>query len=807
MATPTIRATHAIRRIERAKRRFNVRALGKLYPDLPGPSLAEALLREQRLDRIYEQRMATRLRQGFRRLGLDPTLSAQERQQKEAKLLEQEQRFLRMHIAAAQNRMLREAEMQRLQRSGEQGAYWLIDWSKRTHTADCLAMEGRYWSWDVLGKINPANRHAGCGCRLISIQEARNRGLAVRRGYRSRAMRAATELRESDATPVELVTFVEDYAEFFPHHEQQALCFGCGKRFRRLREDALPTHCGRRMLLGPEPLLEAVIVHVQGYWRKGKSGQTEFVRGYTRRGEGVTVQVPGEIPAIYDADVQALVAAAEKGDLTSVRDAHRNLRKLLSQHAKGETTGPGAEERRLALRTLDRLYRTAVDPTMRRRTVGERVEVGERTTPVPLAPVEQQGVQGAWSKKGSFQWRVPKANVPLASLRKRRIRVREQDDAVVIEVPGGSSRLARQLARNLEIAYPQLRSARQVEPGVLLDDDAPIDIQADEMGKKAWRQAQTRPTVYPGVERDRLGDAAEVLVGDVRDRMLELGLIDQDDSEWHWMTAGGSNTPLDWEIDSMLVEVKGKSWRGVTAGPSVDLPSAPGIGAASDVDEKGQLERKREMLAKRNRERRAQGLGPLKPVIVQMFVDLDNDVSHVVYQPHRGKLSDAYISQRVPQQLVFDLMAGEISPGQVAKARTGSANTWYLGSFRLRLNPTRGDEVGKRHDKAELERVAAQKPAPAAADLVPEGARMDAPVARARAAKPKGPPKSVQVEREVVKLARQVNAGKSDIRSQGELAARVGISQGRVSQILKAAGVKWKPKPRRVEESDLVATH
>jgi hypothetical protein len=46
------------------------------------------------------------------------------------------------------------------------GALWVLDDSKETHTADCLAMAGKVWSWAVLRLVNPANRHPGCGCHL-----------------------------------------------------------------------------------------------------------------------------------------------------------------------------------------------------------------------------------------------------------------------------------------------------------------------------------------------------------------------------------------------------------------------------------------------------------------------------------------------------------------------------------------------------------------------------------------------------------------------------------------------------------------
>jgi len=46
------------------------------------------------------------------------------------------------------------------------GALWVMDYSKETHTNDCVAMAGKVWSWAVLRYVNPTNRHPGCGCSL-----------------------------------------------------------------------------------------------------------------------------------------------------------------------------------------------------------------------------------------------------------------------------------------------------------------------------------------------------------------------------------------------------------------------------------------------------------------------------------------------------------------------------------------------------------------------------------------------------------------------------------------------------------------
>lgn len=92
--------------------------------------------------------------------------------------LARERRLNHIRQVAAERRLFLRIEEASVQSVSPQGAYWLIDPSKRTHTEDCLAMAGHAWSWEVLRKIRPSNRHHQCGCRLIPIQLAKANSMA-----------------------------------------------------------------------------------------------------------------------------------------------------------------------------------------------------------------------------------------------------------------------------------------------------------------------------------------------------------------------------------------------------------------------------------------------------------------------------------------------------------------------------------------------------------------------------------------------------------------------------------------------------
>ena len=92
-------------------------------------------------------------------------------------IVQREKNYNKLRLRATVRRTARIAEhfemrSEDVRNDWEGGALWLMDPTKKEHTLDCLAMEGETWAWGVLRWINPANRHAGCGCKLVPDSNA-----------------------------------------------------------------------------------------------------------------------------------------------------------------------------------------------------------------------------------------------------------------------------------------------------------------------------------------------------------------------------------------------------------------------------------------------------------------------------------------------------------------------------------------------------------------------------------------------------------------------------------------------------------
>jgi len=88
-----------------------------------------------------------------------------------SQIIKREKRFSNLRMASMIKRLDDSIQYENLRLDDPRtdfagGALWQLDESKETHTADCLIMAGKVWSWNVLRYVNPANRHAGCGCTL-----------------------------------------------------------------------------------------------------------------------------------------------------------------------------------------------------------------------------------------------------------------------------------------------------------------------------------------------------------------------------------------------------------------------------------------------------------------------------------------------------------------------------------------------------------------------------------------------------------------------------------------------------------------
>lgn len=183
-----------IKQLEAVHLAFQVGAIDRLYPDLGPEERPEAVARERIRDAKYLINLRERIRSGVKKIRAERGLTNDQKETKIALLTATEMRYLRMHINAATWRLQSEADMSKLKGQGELGAFWKLGENVKRHTEDCLRMGGKWWPWPVLEKINPANRHTGCECRLISKRRAEELGFPIKVGRRTATVTSLHEL-------------------------------------------------------------------------------------------------------------------------------------------------------------------------------------------------------------------------------------------------------------------------------------------------------------------------------------------------------------------------------------------------------------------------------------------------------------------------------------------------------------------------------------------------------------------------------------------------------------------------------------
>jgi hypothetical protein len=634
-----------IGRIEKIHRTFNVRALKRLYPALAGNELIRATARESMRDHAYLQNMRSRLTQGVELVEQDPTLSSEERERRLATLESNERRYLRQHVEQASWRLSAEADMSRLKEQGEPGAVWELNPGLREHTADCWAMAGKFWGWDVLDRINPANRHPGCGCKLKSRSSALAAGMPVVEGVRSPALQAL--MQEADVIEV-------------------------------------PVRPGSR---GGNPFHDA------------KSGQ--FAHGPSVGVAGVPgAGIAKEVRPALD----RLLATIKDGDVGKINNAY-----TAAQKATRRLRGP--KDRREHLRMLSRVHAAAINPEGKRLPMGAKVKLAgteeRQPVPHPVHSAADEANTGPWGEKGNFAWFVPSGTLGSADDQSRLLQIlrrtggfdiTETHQGAMIETSPELDRVtALGEARALEAKAAELRNRRMVGPRDALPSNAPLDLHPSELEEGLRRELQRSPvrqSRYPLVSYDQLGKAAEALAPEAQHRMEELGLIPPNSETrmpgLQQSGRGAEEDPIDWEIGDYAIEVKAESMRGADIG----LTREGGFSVSSGRKGKG------EELKQRARKVAAAERRGMKPGLVYVLTDLDNDVGHIVFHPYADEPTEkTYGAVRPPKELRERLFGGEARPGdQVIPGSGANANNpevqWvYLGSFRLPYNPLRPSSI------------------------------------------------------------------------------------------------------------------
>jgi hypothetical protein len=783
VATEFQRARDAI---FRAHRSFMRSSLVALHPNLPPAAIGKAMLREQQLGATYEQRAARRLRLGIGKVTTARGLTPAQRRAAITKVLEAERRYLQLRMARASHRMIVESDLARLEAEGEQLGVWTLDPTKRTHTPDCLTMANKAWPLSLLRQYGPQTRHAGCGCRVRSIAEARAMGVPVGRG---RFTSARERLLQEAGTEPDVTELVERVAWAVEHGSV---------------DSALDGIAGDTRLRGLLALiLESIKVPIRPglHWNealhpRGPGGRFIHVYGSVDPSLRPHLQrflratAAGD-PDAMDAHYEELYKAARKR-MSAAHGAQRKARQGTKRYDAATKARRAAEK---DMRTIARVRAAAINPSGTRVPVGTTAPIGTRRVPVPAIPHEPGALLvKPWAPGNTFRWHLNPADIgdggrSLALMRRHKdFTVRDQADGSVLITTRGrmNAHAALLRARSLEASLPQLRRSRATAPRKPFADDRPLDLDVP--------ADRDMSVTYRNVSKGQIGDTGEAAIRDVRDRLVELGMADPSDAGFFWPTAGRADTPIDWVIGNRAMEVKTHAWRGSTPGSETPRPK---IGLDSSSLKSGDIA---DLNAKHRK-----GKGPLRPALVQIFTDLDNNVAHVfVYDYPRGKPITAV---RVPSDMFADLAAGKLRPGEQRRPRGANAPTTYVGTFKLRVNPLR-DKAGHRLKREELHARAAHvstKTNPiklgGPADVGPrgEGVTPPPPVQRAvRSAAPKEP--NLRSNRAFVKDLRLYAAGKLKDPDTGRpmgqraLAAKHGITQPRVSQMLDELGLR---KPGR----------
>jgi hypothetical protein len=331
--------------IEASHREFKLSALRDLYPQLTGVALSRALMREVYRDGAYLSNARRRMHEGTARAR---SLAPSKRAAAIDGLIRTERRYLEQHMVAAQRRMSAEQDMAVLKESGEPGAYWVLGQRAR-HTADCLRLANRWWPWDVLTLVNPATRHEGCGCSLISVSEAERQGRPIRRGYRTASMRAAISATlpdPDDATGLRLLIGPGRMRpELEPDAQAMVAAFAAGDRTEaaRLRDRMLTAARelpDRRQRHTARQQIARLYTELQRR-RRPAVIREDASQPWTRRGTYAWVLDTDQAPTITRPDVTVRTANGQTLIETTSPDAARDLEDQQPRLREARATRPG----------------------------------------------------------------------------------------------------------------------------------------------------------------------------------------------------------------------------------------------------------------------------------------------------------------------------------------------------------------------------------------------------------------------------------------------------------------------------------
>jgi hypothetical protein len=447
------------------------------------------------------------------------------------------------------------------------------------------------------------------------------------------------------------------------------------------------------------------------------------------------VTVSGQLHRSLKPHMARYLHAVKVGHAREMERHHEAMRRVARRLPNRDV----AEEQ---LRLIDRVHAAAINPRGARVPYGSTVRVGDEPVRVPITPHESVGRDRGWTATGRFAWLVEPGSLGKdtdARLRQlgtgRRFKLTRTPEGVIVSSREGlSMQKAHSVALEVERQLPQLRRSRVKKRGEPLSDDTPLDPRRD-LAVRIYDDEQPGDySRHHRITREQAGHAGELAIGDVTKRLHELGVIPHA------------------RIGDLGVEMKTTPLRGLVGGRRTGTIS-------------------QEARARKIAHAKAEGL---RPAMVHNVVDFDTGRAHSflhVYQP-----GEAFMERRLPTEMVGDLVAGKLSPGDEHMTKSGRGERWmYVGTHSLRHNPL--DERDQARELTAAERRARLKERVEPADVVePRPVKGRRPRARS----------SREDRNRHIKSLAASDPGMT----QGEIARQVGVSQATVSNVLREAGME-----------------
>lgn len=174
----------------RQQRWLGQRVTQGAIPGATQDDVLEALALENELQGEFERRVRERV---MRDLG--PILGKQDAKEQRAglaKLFERERRYAEQRAVEMGRRLEKTTERVAVKRESPRGAFWHLGEASE-HTPECVAMAGKFWSWEALEVMRPPVG-PGCRCGLKAEKVAIVQGLLMP-GQTPRGRAAAERIR------------------------------------------------------------------------------------------------------------------------------------------------------------------------------------------------------------------------------------------------------------------------------------------------------------------------------------------------------------------------------------------------------------------------------------------------------------------------------------------------------------------------------------------------------------------------------------------------------------------------------------